>query len=56
MQNIEPRKAYEAPAVVAIGSMAEKTEFSSWFQYLMKRKIEHWQSKKPVFSEQPEYS
>lgn len=56
MKNIEPLKVYEAPAVVAIGSMAEKTEFSSWFHYLMKKKIEHWHSKRPVFSEQPEYS
>lgn len=56
MQNIKPRKAYDPPAVVAIGSMAEKTEFSSWFQYIMKKKIDHWQSKQPSFSEQPEYS
>lgn len=56
MQTIEPRKAYEPPAVVAIGSMAEKTEFSSWFHYLMKKKIDYWQSKQPTFPEQPEHS
>ena len=56
MQATESRKAYESPAVVAIGSMAEKTEFFGWTRYLWERKLNHWASKHPGYPEQPEYS
>ncbi|MDR5906848.1 hypothetical protein [Franzmannia qiaohouensis] len=56
MQGSESRKAYESPAVVAIGSMAEKTEFWGWKHYLWQRKLDHWRSKKPSYPDEPEYS
>lgn len=55
MQGNDSRKAYESPAVAAIGTMAEKTEFF-FGRWLWERKLEHWRSKKPSFPDEPEYS
>lgn len=56
MQSAGSRKVYETPAVMAIGSMAEKTEFFGWKRYLWERKLNYWASRKPSYSDEPEYS
>ena len=56
MQGSQPRKAYKPPALVAIGTMAEKTEFWGWKQYLWQKTFDHWYSKKIRYPDEPEYS